>query len=284
MSHRFKLVGGVDPDERSRIKFAETFHCSSYHDIDEALIDNQPDVVALSNPTDHHAITLLHILKQIKPRAVLCEKPLSYSLSDAESMVRACNKAGVQLFVNYMRRSDPAVVEIKKRLEANEIKPPIKGVAWYSKGFIHNGSHLFNLLEYWLGKYKSSKRLSQGRSLLAGDQEFDVLVTFEQGEVIFLSAWEEVFSHYTIELLSTSGRLRYEYGGEHVEWSGLQSDPYFLDYTILSNSTEAVYSGMKHYQRNVVDQLVNALDEKEYYLCSGEEALCTLKNMQQILE
>ena len=40
------------------------------------------------------------------------------------------------------------------------MRPPIKGVCWYSKGLLNNGSHFINLLEFWLGDYVSNKRLN----------------------------------------------------------------------------------------------------------------------------
>ena len=46
------------------------------------------------------------------------------------------------------------VGQYKKMFINGEIQGPIKGVAWYSKGIVNNGSHLINLLEYWLGHIK----------------------------------------------------------------------------------------------------------------------------------
>ena len=85
--------------------------------------------------------------------------------------------------------------------------------------------HFFNLLELWLGRYMKSQVLSSGRNLNNSDSEPDVEVNFENGKVIFISAWEEAFSYYTIELVSKSGRLRYDNGGEFVTWNSIHADP-----------------------------------------------------------
>ena len=95
-----------------------------------------------------HSLTLKEVLAHSTPKLILCEKPLAYDLDEAGEMVEACESAGVKLFVNYMRRADPGAIEIKARIESGQIATPIKGVAWYSKGFLHNGSHFFNLLEF----------------------------------------------------------------------------------------------------------------------------------------
>lgn len=281
---KFSLIAGVDGDEQVRQRFESAYHCPAYFNINQALHHAQPDVVVISVPTQLHGECLRQLLGKFSPKLVLCEKPLSYSLKEAEAMVQACHQKGVRLYVNYMRRSEPGTISIKRRLEDNTIKKPVKGIVWYSKGFLHNGSHFFNLLEYWLGKYKNSFVLNPGRLVGDNDQEPDVQVTFEQGSVTFFAAWEEAFSHHTIELLSASGRLRYEQGGEVIKWESLQSDPCFEGYTVLSDVIEQIPSGMKHYQRYVVEQLARVLDGEDAQLCTGIDALHTLNNMQQVLK
>ena len=73
------------------------------------------------------------------------------SLVVARKMIEMCNKNNVKLFVNYIRRSEPSVIQIKKMIEDRIIEAPVRAVAWYSKGLLNNGSHMLNLLEYWLG-------------------------------------------------------------------------------------------------------------------------------------
>ena len=54
------------------------------------------------------------------------------------------------LFVNYLRRSAPGT-RGQAAPAHGLIEEPLKAVAWYSKGLIHSGSHLVNLLQFWLG-------------------------------------------------------------------------------------------------------------------------------------
>lgn len=280
----FKLVAAVDPMEETRKVFEHEYNCPAYTTIDAALLRHQPDLVIIAVPTSIHSETLHQVLRQSRPKAVLCEKPLSYDLNEARAMVQACVANGVDLYVNYMRRSDSGVIEIKRRLGAGEICAPVKGVAWYSKGFLHNGSHLFNLLEYWLGAMRTSEILSRGRLWGGSDPEPDIRVTFERGEIIFLAAWEEAFSHYTIELLSPSGRLRYEQGGKLIHWQAVQRDVHLKGYIRLAVKPDVIDSSMDRYQWHVADQLAHALNGRDAQLCSGAAALQTLENMKDVLE
>lgn len=280
----FRLLGGVDPDPLRCQTFEQAFGCPAYGSLGNALCRCQPDVVAIAVPTHLHRETLMAVLEKSHPKSVLCEKPLSYDLDDARLMLQACAEKDVALYVNYMRRADMGVIEVKRRLLAGDIKAPVKGVAWYSKGFLHNGSHFFNLLEYWLGPMQNSAVLKRGRLWDGTDPEPDVQVTFELGTVVFLAAWEEEFSHYTVELLSSSGRLRYDQGGKLIHWQPAQPAPQIKGYNVLAARPEVVGTGMDRSQWHVTDQLAKALHGTEAHLCTGEEALATLVAMKKILE
>ena len=224
----FTLSGGVDPSPVQRALFESHYHgYAAYNDTESAFAAELPDVVVIASPTDKHSAIVSTVLSHSNPKAILCEKPLAYDLTEARNMVEACEAKGVSLFVNYMRRADPGVIEVKRRIENASIATPIKGVAWYSKGFLHNGSHFFNLLEYWLGAFVRATVMEPGRLWDNHDPEPDVQVEFERGKVSFLAAWEESFSHYTIELLSPSGRLRYDQGGERITWHATHCDSNF---------------------------------------------------------
>lgn len=280
----FHLIGGVDPEAQRRRTFEQRYRCPTYADVDAGLGRHQPHLVVIASPTRLHGDILHRVLGQSRPKAVLCEKPLSDELDEARSMVQVCSEKGVSLYVNYMRRSDPGAIEIKRRLAAGEIEAPVKGVAWYSKGLRHNGSHVFNLLEYWLGSMESAQVLAPGRLWENADPEPDVRVTFSVGSIVLLAAREEAFSHSSIELLAANGRLRYDGRGEQIDWQPARPDPNFKGYFALSAQPETIASGMARYQWHVAEQLSAAVDGRNCCLCSGAAALATLESLQTIID
>ena len=280
----FELAGAVDPSRLQQSLFEKHYARPAFDDIASAMMQLQPSVVVIASPSESHAKVLNQVLSRAKPKIILCEKPLAYDLTEASDMVDACNIAGIELYVNYMRRTDPGVMEVKRRIEENEISAPIKGVVWYSKGFLNNGSHFFNLLEFWLGKFVGFKLINAGRLWDGIDPEPEVEVEFDHGRVTFISAWEEAFSHYTVELVSQSGRLRYEQGGELIEWQSVLSDRSFSGYKILNIMPEKIANGMSKYQWHVYEQLSASFDGKENTLCTGRQALSTLESMHKIIK
>jgi predicted dehydrogenase len=279
----FELVCAVDPSETKRETFESRYKKPAFPDIYSAAQVLSASVVVIAVPTNQHSEVLEEVLLRLHPKVILCEKPLAYNLPRAAEMVAACERLGVKLFVNYMRRSDPGVVDIKRRIDAGSLPLPIKGVVWYSKGLLHNGSHFFNLLEFWLGSFVGAKVLDAGRLWDDRDPEPDVQVEFERGKMVFLAAWEEAFSHYTIELLCPKGRLRYEQGGASILWQTTTVDPDFANYEILAHSTESLPNGMSRYQWHVADQIASALADIPHNLCTGRQAMGTLDALHKII-
>ena len=280
----FELIGGVDSSLLQRSIFEKHYTRPVFDNVSDAMRQLQPTVVVIASPSESHAAVLNQVLSQSKPKIILCEKPLAYNLTEAREMVDACDKAGINLYVNYMRRADTGVIEVKRLIDENKISAPIKGVVWYSKGFLNNGSHFFNLLEFWLGSFIGFKILDVGRLWDDVDPEPDVEVKFEHGTVAFLSAWEEAFSHCTLELVSQSGRLRYEQGGESIAWQSVVPDPNFSGYKILNIAPKMIANGMNRYQLHVFDQLAASLVGKHNTLCTGHQALATLESMYEIIK
>ncbi|MES2510100.1 MAG: Gfo/Idh/MocA family oxidoreductase [Pseudomonadota bacterium] len=279
----FHLAAAVDPDSHRREIFTRTFQAPAHATVEAALEQHQPAVVVIATPTHLHKDTLEKILAHSNPVAVLCEKPLSYDLEEARWMVSVCAEKGIHLFVNYMRRSVPGFLEVKRRIDSGEIQTPVKGMAWYSKGFLHNGSHFVNLLEYWLGPVQRTSVIAKGRVLNQLDSEPDVWIEFEKGSVAFLAAWEEQFSHYTVELLSPSGRLRCERGGETISWQPADTGDIAGSGHSLSTTAEIIESDMARYQWHVINQISESLEGRGPAICGGEEALVTLGLMKSII-
>lgn len=284
----FSLQCAVDPDPALRAAFTNAYGCPAYADLASACASHAPQLVAVAAPTALHGDIVRTLLAQPSVKAILCEKPLSYSIGEAREMVAQCAAQGVQLYVNYMRRADAGIAEVARRIASGALGTPLKGVCWYSKGFLHNGSHWFNLLQYWLGELRSATVLAPGRLWDGKDPEPDLQLQFERGSITMLSAWEEAFSHFSIELLSPAGRLRYEQGGEQggeqLLWQATVPDAMLPDYTVLAPACEAIPMGMARSQWHVADQLALALAGQPALLCSGQDALRTLENMHHILE
>jgi predicted dehydrogenase len=279
----FTLVGGVDPDKALRRAFRSSYGVDAYETAAAALANEAPELVVIAVPTPLHGLILDIVLQFPSVKTIVCEKPLSYDLNEARHMASACENQGVQLVVNYMRRSDPAVIEVRRRLVSGSICGPIKGVVWYGRGLIHNGSHFFNLLEYWLGDMIDYHVVGLGLTLENGDADVDVSIRFERGKVLFLSTDDRDFAHYELELMAYNGRLRYELAGHRVVWQQVEQSGLFENSREVSDMPEVIESGMRIFQYNVASQVEALMAGQPCHLSLGSSAERALEALIKII-
>jgi predicted dehydrogenase len=281
LSDAFELCGGVDPDSSARRAFEERFGKPAFQDLVAALSQTKPDVVAMAVPTQFHLETTRCVLEHAAPKLILCEKPIANSLTEAEEIISLCKGAGVKLFVNYIRRADPVSQAVQAAILQGLIASPIGGEAHYSAGLRHNGSHLLDLLYFWLGEPLLSKIRVRGDDLDFGDCNPEVEIKFQNGGIVFKPSTVENASGTRIDLVSETGNLAYRNGGNDVSW---HPDETKAGGQIQLFENRRLGPGLSGYQAMVALQLDDALAGRETTLCTGEEALRHLKFINSICE
>jgi predicted dehydrogenase len=149
---------------------ASKFGVPAYHDIDDFLARNDIDAVAVLTPSGMHAEHVIACAKAGKH--VVVEKPMALRLQDADDMIRACDEAGVKLFIVKQNRFNIPVVKARQALEAGRFGKLILGtvrVRWrrdqayydqdgwrgtwaYDGGVLTNqASHHIDMLEWFFG-------------------------------------------------------------------------------------------------------------------------------------
>ncbi len=91
----------------------------AYDSYEELLAD--PDVQAVYVPCQGHEHLPWTIAAAKAGKHVLCEKPLTRSVAEAEEMIAACDKAGVILQEAFMWRHHPRVSRTKELLDEGAI-------------------------------------------------------------------------------------------------------------------------------------------------------------------
>lgn len=283
--HRgFQLVAGVDPCIEARKRFTDHYSVQSFSKIDKALSALSPDVVVVATPTAMHLKTVQAILAAGRPKAILCEKPLAYNLDHAQQIANLCDQNNCALYVNFFRQAEPGVAEIRKRLAAQQIMGPLKGVVWYSKGMFNSGSHFIDLLSSLMGDVVKVKVIEPGRLWQGNDPEPDVEITFALGRVMFLAARAENFFHNSVEIIASNGVLRYELGGARITWQQIEKTPKPAGNINLNSYIETLPTDFERAQLHIVEQLSAAMDGHAAQISTGAQAVYTQKILEKIKE
>jgi len=164
------LAAVCDPIRSRADAVASKFGVPATYEMDEFLARKDIDAVAVLTPSGmhpNHAIACARAGKH-----VIVEKPMALRLQDADDMIRACDEAGVKLFVVKQNRFNVPVVKAREALDAGRFGRLILGTvrvrwcrdqayydqdAWrgtwaYDGGVLTNqASHHVDMLEWFFG-------------------------------------------------------------------------------------------------------------------------------------
>lgn len=148
------LAALAEPIEARRAAVGEEFrvapaHC--YADF-ESMLDHAPlDAVVVATQAPQHApATLAAAARGVH---VLCEKPLALDLAEADAMIDACDRAGVRLATNHLRRVEAAPCHARDLIAAGAIGQVV-GVEVHDKGGRPVGNALLEMGTHYVDQLR----------------------------------------------------------------------------------------------------------------------------------
>jgi UDP-N-acetyl-2-amino-2-deoxyglucuronate dehydrogenase len=165
--------------DRAR-KIGQQFEVPHFDDMHEMMRSAPVDVVVVLTPSGAHAQNVTELARYRKH--VVVEKPMALTLSDADAMIRACDAAGVKLFVVKQNRFNVPVVKLREALEQGRFGRLVMGTvrvrwcrrqdyydqdAWRGTWSMDGGvltnqaSHHVDLLEWMMGDVETVYAMSR---------------------------------------------------------------------------------------------------------------------------
>jgi len=113
------LASLADVDGETLQQIARTYKTRAYTDHRQMLAQEQLDMVLVAVPTRMHKEVALDVLSY--GAHVFVEKPLAFSIDECQMMIDAARTAGVHLGVGHIERFNPAILELKRRLDSGQL-------------------------------------------------------------------------------------------------------------------------------------------------------------------
>src|ERR1700722_12523661 len=165
-----RLVAVCDEVRERADSVAARLGVHAHYELDQLLARNDIDAVSVLTPSGMHPRHAIAVARAGKH--VIVEKPMALRLEDADAMIRACDEAGVKLFVVKQNRFNVPVVKAREALDAGRFGRLVLGtvrVRWcrdqsyydqakwrgtwaYDGGVLSNqASHHVDMLEWFFG-------------------------------------------------------------------------------------------------------------------------------------
>ena len=179
-----------------------------YADMHEMATTEEFDAFGVLTESGNHARDVVELSQY--GRHILVEKPMALTLADADAMIRACDGAGVKLFVVKQNRFNVPVLKLREALQGGRFGKLVLGtvrVRWCRRqsyydqdpwrgtwrldgGVLANqASHHVDLLEWMMGEVESV--FAKGATALADIEAEDtavVVLRFRSGALGIVEA------------------------------------------------------------------------------------------------
>jgi UDP-N-acetyl-2-amino-2-deoxyglucuronate dehydrogenase len=162
-------------EERARY-YGEKYGVPWFTDMHRMMaeVNDRIDVITILTESGNHAAHTLDLARYGKH--IVVEKPMALTLADADAMIRACDVAGVKLFVVKQNRYNYPVQKLREALDSGRFGKLVMGTVrvrwcrtqeyydqdpwrgtWSMDGgvFTNQASHHIDLLEWMLGEPES---------------------------------------------------------------------------------------------------------------------------------
>ena len=169
-----ELVAVCDTDPERAERVGTDWKVKHFTSYEKMLKETKADVVTIATPSGLHAEQGVAAAQAGKH--VVMEKPMAISLTGADALVHACDKAEVQLFVVKQNRLNPPVQLLKRAVDRNRFgriymasctvhwarpqeyydQAPWRGTWEFDGGaFMNQASHYVDLIQWVMGPVES---------------------------------------------------------------------------------------------------------------------------------
>ncbi|MBU0660584.1 Gfo/Idh/MocA family oxidoreductase [Patescibacteria group bacterium] len=275
------LVGIVEINEDRREYLQKEYeHVDIFESIEELFKHHQPEIVSIATPSQYHAEHLFQIVPY-KPKVILCEKPLAYSIEDGEKMVQLCKEKGIQLFVNHQRHFDPLLQEWAGKVKNGLLGELYQGHAYYYNGFFNNGTHLIDIMRVFCGEVKSvSARYNEKTSSNPDDKNIDADLLFENGLRLSMHSLSKNYGHFGFTIFGEKGMISMSNLGFEVQYREKINSEHFPGFFELNKEIERDGEPRSMISSSI-DHVISYIKDGIAPYGTGEDALAVLKILEE---
>ncbi|WP_410793143.1 Gfo/Idh/MocA family protein [Kribbella sp. C-35] len=279
---RVQVVAACDPLPERREWVRDTFGITRTYDTVRHLIDAGGwDTAVVCTPSHVRTSAVLELAAAGKH--IFVEKPLSFEIADARSIVEACDAAGVQLAVNQNFRDSYAFSLGRELIEQGEIGEVLaisqqeltfrQDKGWRLSQRHHAlsvmGIHWFDGFRLLLGReadWLSARTFSSPAVDSAGETDASVQIFFGDTPVTYVQSFSSRVERTETLVFGTSGTLQLGYAEAQLHTDGETKT--IANPLVGSERSEAMFLGL--------DRLLTAVETGTEAANSGRDNLRTV--------
>jgi predicted dehydrogenase len=278
------LVAIADRDEQRREKFRRHWELEAFASADEMLARAALDVIVVATPPEAHLAVCVQALEH-GVRGILCEKPLTGAGASAREVVERCERAGVPLVVNFMRRWDTSHRELARRIADGELGKLVGAHCAYVGTLRGNGSHALDTLRLFFGGDSRDWQVAWAGGLERGASDGPISAVLSAGSVNLEIAalCDTEYFIFEITLFGSQGRARLLATGNDIRLDFPEDSQAYPGYRYLSRTESLAPDTLPDSFLQALAGLVEAVRTGESPKVPGREHVGTLELVEAVV-
>ncbi len=277
------LVGFVDINKETARAAGKKWLCSAFTDLEAMFREVKPDIVSICTPDENH-FSILTKVNQYKPRLVICEKPATTDVQKTKEVLNLYKKTKTPLLINYSRRFDKKIQKLRKEIQSAKYGKILSACGIYTKGILHNGSHLIDLCRYFFGEVVSFRTEYAISDYRENDKSVAGFIKFEKCPCFHLMVGDcRKYSIFELDILLEKKRFRFFNSGLNISIQKVIKDPFLKGFFDLGKPI-VNKTFLTRAQLALVDNAVGHLERKEPLICDIHDALKTQEVCELLLK
>jgi predicted dehydrogenase len=259
---RFNLLGFYDPDSVKAQQAAEKWDAKSFSSLKSV---DHADVVVVTSPDTFHLESVREVL-QLRPRLIFLEKPIAATCADAKEIIALTKDCPV--LVNFSRRFCLEFQALARQIESQLFGAFQMGSGYYGKGFVHNGSHMLDLLKLLIGNLKNVVQVGEIHDFYPSDPTRTMQMQFCSGGTFFMQGLScAEYTHFELDLFFQKARIRIVNSGRQIEIYRPKASDTYKEYKYLE-LVEVIDAKIDHAMVNAYSNIYDVLAEGKPLLAS----------------
>jgi predicted dehydrogenase len=219
---RVSVVAAAEAAPEKRDAYRQRWGVETIYENHAALLEQEElDIVSVCTRSEERPDVVI-ACAEAGVKVIFAEKPLAWSLGEAEAMINACRQNGAKLGVGCLRRWHPFYRKTKQLIDAGDIGDVLQITGYCGSSLSHDGSHWVDLMRYfaddapvdWLvGEISSSEALTDDNDRYGGN----AYIAFHNGVRGYLRMMATGAAVQEWDIIGSRGRVRAMDGGREFE-------------------------------------------------------------------
>ncbi|MCL2687803.1 MAG: Gfo/Idh/MocA family oxidoreductase [Methanobrevibacter sp.] len=268
------LIAVSDVSETTLNYVSEKYDVKGYLEYEDLLKDSKIEMVSICVPTTHHFSVVMKAIENDKH--VLVEKPIAFTLEEAEKMIAFAKEKEVLLSTGHVERFNPAVQKAKELIEMGVIGDVVSASAKRVGPFpprikdvgvtIDLAIHDLDVMYYLFNENPTKVFATMGSILEKCEYEdhAEIMIKFANGSTGLLEVnWLTPYKRRALEVTGTGGIIAIDYIDQSIDVNGK-----------FAQKVEITH---KEPLLDELDSFLNSIINDEEVEISGEDGLNALK-------